>query len=89
MVKPLDPPINSPVYELGCDMTADGLTAVFMTGRPGTGGSKDLQWVRRESISSPWSSPMNLGASVNTDHDETDPDVSADGTYLVFTCNDG
>ncbi|MEO0560229.1 MAG: hypothetical protein AAF170_18845 [Bacteroidota bacterium] len=46
-------------------------------------GRSDLFLVVREGDG--WSQPVNLGPAVNTEHDESSPDVTADGRTLFFT----
>jgi hypothetical protein len=38
-------------------------------------------------VSDPWSTPVNLGPSVNTAASETRPSLSWDGTALYFGSN--
>ena len=66
-------------------MTADGLTIVFSSNRPGGLGSHDLWMATRTSFESPWSNPVNLGTAINTDAVEIHPILSADGKMLIFT----
>ena len=62
----------------------DGLEIFFFSNRPGGSGLVDLWVATRASTADPWSTPTNLGPSVNTASDEATPAISADGTTIVF-----
>ena len=66
------------------NVSRDGLEIVFASNRPGTLGSFDVYTAHRESTSAPWSTPVNVGDSVNTDRPETRPSLSGDGERLHF-----
>ncbi len=67
-------------------ISPDELTLYFVSDMPGGEGGKDLWKVTRNSLSSPWSDPINLGPEINTPGDEVFPYVRADGT-LYFSSN--
>lgn len=51
----------------GCPIeSADGLSLFIASNRPGTFGANDIWASDRESLTSPWSAPVNLGAPINT-----------------------
>jgi hypothetical protein len=66
----------------------DGLELFFsgMAWQPNaTGyGESDLWVTKRASISDDWSAPENLGALVNTENNDCEPSISADGLSLYF-----
>ncbi|MFZ1694899.1 MAG: PKD domain-containing protein [Flavobacteriales bacterium] len=64
--------------------SADGLTLVFASDRPGGYGGMDLY--RSERTPSGWNAPENLGPSVNSAHDEVYPRIQHNGT-LHFSSN--
>ena len=74
-------------WDGGPSFDATGKRLFYYSHRPReTGGSKredaDLWYVTREGDQ--WSSPINLGAPINTDSRESDPSVSRDGSlYFV------
>lgn len=70
-------------------LSEDGLTLYFASSRPVKGREDakpnyDIWKVTRNSISSEWSEPMNLGAPVNTEADEFYPSIATSGN-LYFT----
>ena len=80
----LGPTVNSIAGEGGPALSADGLTLLFHSNRPGGQGGHDLWMCTRESVSEPFGQPINLGAAVNSSTDDEDPALSADGLTLVF-----
>ncbi|GAB3013555.1 hypothetical protein GCM10027185_05450 [Spirosoma pulveris] len=75
--------INTPENEGTASLSADGRTLVFTAcqGRKGF-GSCDLYVSRK--TGSDWSSPDNLGPSINSRYYESQPALSADGRQLYF-----
>lgn len=69
-------------------ISPDELTLYFVTDMKGKGakGGKDIWKVTRTSRGQSWSTPVNLGAPVNTESDEMYPFVGHDGT-LYFASN--
>lgn len=67
-------------------ISPDDLTLYFVSDMPGGIGGKDIWKVTRNSLSSPWSNPVNLGPEINTFGDEVFPYVHPDGT-LYFSSN--
>lgn len=65
------------------NLRRDGLEIFFFSNRTGAQGN-DIYSATRESTSEPWSSPINLGANVNSSASETRPSLSWDGTTLYF-----
>lgn len=63
-------------------LSADGQELFFASQRPGGFGGDDL-WVSRRAGDG-WSTPVNLGSTVNTSGDENRPFVTADGQELWF-----
>jgi outer membrane protein OmpA-like peptidoglycan-associated protein len=75
--------INTPENEGTATLSADGRTLVFTAcqGRKGY-GSCDLYVSRK--TGSDWSTPENLGPSINSGSYESQPSLSADGRRLYF-----
>lgn len=65
----------------------DGLELLFNSDRPGSLGSTDLWVATRENTAELWSTPVNLGAGVNSASAEVRPSLSFDGLTLYFNSN--
>jgi thioredoxin 1 len=76
--------ISSSYYEDHPDISPDGLSLYFCSQRLGGYGDSDLWVARRETKDSEWSEPVNLGASINSAHNDTAPCILADGLTLFF-----
>ena len=87
---PWDPPIhlgpivNSSATDAAPDISADGLMLFFASSRPGGIGDRDLWVAMRATASDEWSTPMNLGPTVNSTAYDSAPNISADGRTLYF-----
>jgi hypothetical protein len=58
--------VNSPVAD-GCPIESpDGLSLLLASNRPGTLGGNDVWAADRDSLTSPWHEPRNLGAPINS-----------------------
>ena len=80
-------PVNSAANDFCPTISRDGHEFFFVSNRPGWCGSAqndDIYAATRASTSDPWSTPVNLGPSVNSDASETRPSLSWDGTTLYF-----
>jgi WD40-like Beta Propeller Repeat len=77
--------LNDPVAnDVQPNVRHDGLEVVFSSNRAGTVGGQDIWVATRRSTAAPWSTPVNLGAAVNTLAGETRPSLSWDGRTLLF-----
>jgi chitodextrinase len=65
-------------------VTADGLTIVFTSSRPGGVGGRDLFLAERASPDEPFGAPFPLGAPVNSPGWEHNAHISPDGLQLYF-----
>jgi hypothetical protein len=82
----LGPTINSSARDFAPTITADGLTLVFSSDRPGKHSSYcDLWATTRRTPTDAWREPFNLGPIINTD-DVDYADISPDGTMLYLSC---
>jgi len=79
--------INSSGRDSGPSISADGLSLYYDSRRPGGSGGVDIYVSTRASVSDPWSTPVNLGPTVNVLADDGDPDISPDGLSLYFYSN--
>ncbi|MFO7868782.1 MAG: OmpA family protein [Bacteroidales bacterium] len=67
-------------------ISADGLTLYFAAQMSGGVGGIDIWKVTRESETSSWSRPVNLGHNINSPGDEMFPSIREDGV-LFFSSN--
>ena len=81
----LGPIINSSYNEGAPDISADGLSLYFISGRPGGSGSWDIWMTTRKSKDDPWGTPVNLGPKVNSSSLENGPSISSDCLSLYFS----
>ncbi|MHC4536543.1 MAG: hypothetical protein ACYS6K_21545 [Planctomycetota bacterium] len=77
--------VNSTSLNYCPNISADGLLLFFASDRPGGYGRQDLWMTRRTTIDGPWSEPVNLGPTINSDKWEVEPEISPDGRSLLFT----
>ena len=81
----LGPVINDAYDVQESDFSHDGLQLYFAVwGRPDGFGSGDIYMAERETLSSPWQEPVNLGPNVNSSGGEIEPSISSDGLELYF-----
>jgi hypothetical protein len=90
----LVPNVNSAGNDLQPNLRRDGLEIYFASNRSGTPGSfgtlggADLFSASRTSAQEPWTTPLNLGATVNSaTGDETRPSLAWDALTLYFGSN--
>jgi Tol biopolymer transport system component len=77
--------INTANDEFAASISADALRLLFSSDRPGGLGDYDIWVSSRASLSAPWGAPVNLGSNVNTPFTEYNPEISWDGSRIVFT----
>jgi hypothetical protein len=91
--KRLVPELNSPQADQRPSIRFDGLEVIFFSNRtgstPGPTGlpTSDLYVATRNSVTESWGTPVNLGPLVNTQFNEINPHISADGQTLYFASN--
>ena len=68
-------------------ISPDGLTLYFVSDIAGGLGGKDIWYVTRDKISSPWSKPKNAGPDINTAGDEEFPYMRSNG--VLYFASDG
>ncbi len=76
--------VNGPGNESDPALAADG-TLYFSSDRAGGRGGRDL-W-RSRFVSGAYAAAENLGDSVNTAADESDPRIAPDQSHMIFTSN--
>ena len=79
------PELNTAQFDLTPSIRHDGLEIAFASDRPGGVGGRDLWSATRSSVNGTWSTPINLGAVVNSASGENFPSLSADRTSLFFS----
>ena len=62
----------------------DGLEVVFSSNRAGGLGAQDIWSSTRSSFGAAWSTPVNLGAAINTTAAESRPSLSKNARQLLF-----
>lgn len=78
--------LNSAEYSVGHPwLSADGKTMYFASDMPGGFGGVDIY--RATKMGEEWSTPVNLGANVNTEGNEMFPFVHETGKMLFFASN--
>jgi len=78
--------LNSAADDRRPSVRLDGLEVIFDSDRPGSAGA-DLWMSAHETVSEPWSNPVNLGSLVNSEADDIQPYLTADGQTLIFPSN--
>lgn len=76
--------INTKAYEAQPSISPDGLLLFFTSTRAGGQGKEDL-YVSGRLPEGGWSTPVNLGPSINTSGKDQYPFWSSDGKTLFFT----
>jgi Tol biopolymer transport system component len=76
--------LNSAQDDFRPNLRRDGLEVFFDSNRPGGIGGLDLWTSTRSSTSEPWSTPVNLGAGVNSSVNDLRASLSWNGTTLYF-----
>jgi len=76
--------INTTYWESQVSIASDGNTLYFSSDRSGGYGGKDIYKIVKDSMGR-WSSPINLGAVINTAEDEKSPFIHVDDQTLYFS----
>ena len=81
-------------FDLEPFFSNDGLTLYFVSTRPkdknaATKNTKnfDIWYVTRKTLDSEWSSPINMGAPINTEHGEFYPSIADNGNFYFTRDN--
>ena len=70
-------------HDEGCPfITADGLTLLFYSTKPGGFGESDIYYSSRDSVAEAFGPPVNIGSNVNSASSETYPRVTGRGLYF-------
>ncbi|WP_203257958.1 TolB-like translocation protein [Hyunsoonleella ulvae] len=79
-------------FDLEPFFSKDGLTLYFVSTRPKPNSKKgkkdfDIWYVTRPSLNDEWSSPVNMGTPINTEHGEFYPSVADNGNFYFTRDN--
>ncbi len=77
--------LNTPLDELGPELSRDGSLLYFYSNRDGGFGGYDIWMSRREADR--WGTPVNLGNQINSAYNDYDPAVSPTGRRLYLSSN--
>ncbi len=80
----LGPEINTPYIETSACYSTDASVIYFSSNKPGGFGGKDIYRIKRLPNGN-WSTPMNLGPTINTEKDDDSPFLHPDGITLYFS----
>ncbi len=80
----LGPPVNTGAWETQPSLASDGRTLYFVSTRPGGWGESDI-WKSYLQDDGHWSTPENLGETINTEGSEMAPFIHPDGQTLYFS----
>jgi hypothetical protein len=86
----LDSPINTPGFEGGPSLSADGLELYFVSDRPGAlggPGDQDIYVASRQSVNSAWGEPARVPPPISSPFFDITPTISLDGLTLYFASN--
>jgi Tol biopolymer transport system component len=83
----LVPNVNSEFDELGVAVSRDGRSLYFSSTRPGGFGGQDLWVSQRTRVKDAWGTPVNLGATINTNATEGALALSRDGHWMFLNSN--
>ncbi|MCH9651054.1 MAG: hypothetical protein K0U98_22715 [Deltaproteobacteria bacterium] len=82
---PLGPAINTPGVEISPYLSPDQSYLLFAAyDRPDGFGGGDL-YLSRRGQDGEWSPAENLGPSINTAYEESNPTITPDGQFLIFS----
>ena len=75
--------INTSNWESQANLAADGRTLLFCSNRPGGQGYSDIYVSKLEENG--WTTPINLGPTINTANSDISPYLASDGKTLYFS----
>ena len=84
--KNLGTKVNSKEWDSQVSISADGKTLIWSSLKEGGYGEEDL-WISTKNSNEEWSTPKNLGSTINTNGSEISPFLHPDGKTLFFSSN--
>jgi outer membrane protein OmpA-like peptidoglycan-associated protein/tetratricopeptide (TPR) repeat protein len=78
--------VNTEAWETHCTVTPDGENMYFVSDRKGGYGGRDIYRVVKLP-NGDWSSPQNLGPTINGPFDEESPFIAVDNKTLYYSSN--
>lgn len=78
--------VNGPSWESQPSLSADGRILYFVSNRPGGVGNRDI-WVTTRDENDAWTTPRNLGPSINTRYEDVSPFIHPNNTTLYYASN--
>jgi hypothetical protein len=79
--------LNTPAQDARAALRHDGREVFLFSNRTGSLGTTDLWTSTRQTWRAPWSTPVNLGSTVNSSFEEMQPAISGDARTLFFASN--
>jgi hypothetical protein len=79
--------LNTAAQDARAAVRHDGREVFLFSNRAGSLGATDLWTSTRQTWGAPWSTPVNLGSTVNSSFEEMQPAISGDARTLVFASN--
>jgi hypothetical protein len=79
--------VNSSGWDMDTALSADNRFLFFTSPQSGGFGGDDIWLITRETTEDAWSTPVNLGQTVNTSYHDSWPGISYDGSTLYFCSN--
>jgi Tol biopolymer transport system component len=76
--------LNTAFRDGAPDISADGLSIIFTTNKPGGLGNRDIYMATRATTADPFGSIINLGPTVNTADEERFPTLASNGLSIIF-----
>lgn len=76
--------VNSVSWDSNPTLSADGRTLYFASSRTGGYGQTDIWKVDIDKSGNAKAAPVNLGRTINTEHEEVSPFIHPDGRTLYF-----
>jgi hypothetical protein len=77
--------LNSSANEGEPSIRGDGKEIVFWSNRSGGRGLVDVWVSTRQNVNEPWSTPVSMGAPINTTGTDISPNLSRDGRTLTWS----
>ncbi|MFN0277183.1 MAG: hypothetical protein ACKVRN_01135 [Pyrinomonadaceae bacterium] len=79
--------VNTEVTDNGGFLAPNGMSFYFSSQRSGGEGLSDIWVSQRQTLSSAWQTPQNLGTVINTGSNDNRPRLSLDGRTMFFGSN--